>query len=282
MTRLLRPAASLAAVIVLVAACGGTPKASALTDPTAILTAAASTTAAATSLHADVKADGSLSLDVTGTGNALPLSLAGTTANADVDIKGGDARATFALPGVLGLRGEVIAVDGTSYVKTSLTGPLYRTTSLGTGGAAAPSASPDTAKMLEALTTFLARPELAPTKGEDVACGNGTCYTVHIELTPEELAALGADAGAGAALPSALPVPMPDLGDLGVDLTIRVDQATTQLAGLTAVVASGGAAGASASAAPGATAVTVDVTFSKWNEPVTITAPPADQVQSGG
>ena len=48
MTRLLRPAAPLAAVILLLAACGGTPKASALTDPTAILTAAASKTAEAT------------------------------------------------------------------------------------------------------------------------------------------------------------------------------------------------------------------------------------------
>jgi hypothetical protein len=280
MTRLVRTAAPFAAVILLVAACGGTPQASALTDPTAILTASASTTAAATSVHADVKADGNLSLDLTGTGNALPLSLAGTTANADVDIAGGDAHATFALPGVLGLRGELIAVDGTSYVKTSLTGPLYRSTSLGAGGAAAPSASPDTAKMLEALTTFLARPELAPTKGEDVACGNGTCYTVHIELTPEELAALGADAGS-VALPSALPVPMPDLGDLGVDLTVHVDQATTQLAGLTAVISSGGPA-ASASPAAGATSLTVDVTFSKWNESVTVTAPPADQVQPAG
>jgi hypothetical protein len=279
MTSPLRSVVPLAAAILVVAACGGTPTASLLTDPTAILAAAASETAAATSVHADVTADGSLSLDLTGTGNGLPLSLAGTTASADVDIAGGDARATFSLPGVLGLRGELIAVDGTSYVKTTLTGPQYQASALGAGGTASPAASADTAGMLEALTSFLARPELAPTKGDDVACGNSTCYTVHIELTPEELAALGGEAGA-MPLPSTLPVPMPDLGDLGVDLTIRVDQATTRLAGLTAVITPGGPA-ASAGAA-NASAATIDVTFSKWNESLTVTAPPADQVQPAG
>jgi hypothetical protein len=217
---------------------------------------------------------------MTGTGNALPLSLAGSTANADIDIAGGDARATFTLPGVLGLRGELIAVDGTGYLKTSLTGPGYRSVPLGGGAVAAPSASPDTAGMLEGLTTFLARPELAPTKGDDVPCGSTTCYTVNIELTPEELAALTSEAGT-MPLPSALPIPLPDLGALGLDLTIRVEQDTTRLAGLTAVIALGGPA-ASGATASGGSGTTIDVTFSKWNESVTVTAPPADQVQPAG
>ena len=41
-------------------------------------------------------------------------------------------------------------------------------------------------------------------------------------------------------------------------------------------------AGLDASHDGGRDDVTADVTFSKWDEPVTVTAPPADQVQAGG
>ena len=274
MTRNLRLTFVLGTIAVLAIACGGKPAASELTDPTAILQAAATTTAAAKTVHLDVKADGSLALDVLGTGSGTPLQLTGSTATGDVDLKGGDARVTFALPGILGLRGELIAVDGTGYLKTSLTGPQYRSMALGGGAVALPSGSPDTASMLSALSTFLAKPELAPTKGADVACGGTTCYAITISLTPEEIAALSKDAGS-LALPSALPVPMPSLGELGVDLTIQVEKDTTRLAGVKAVIGSGTPA---ASGSTGAGDMTVDVTFSKWDEAVSIAAPPADQV----
>ena len=39
-----------------------------------------------------------------------------------------------------------------------------------------------------------------------------------------------------------------------------------------------GGPAASAATASGGSGTTVDVTFSKWNESVTVTAPPADQV----
>jgi hypothetical protein len=274
MTRNLRLTFVLGTIAVLAVACGGKPAASELTDPTAILQAAATTTAAAKTVHLDVTADGALNLDLMGTGSGTPLQLTGSTATGDVDLKGGDARVTFALPGILGLRGELIAVDGTGYLKTSLTGPQYRSMALGGGAVALPSGSPDTASMLSALSTFLAKPELAPTKGADVECGGTTCYAITISLTPEEIAALSKDTGS-IALPSALPVPMPDLGDLGVDLTIQVEKDTTRLAGVKAVVGSGTPA---ASGSPNAGDMTVNVAFSKWDETVTITAPPADQV----
>ncbi len=277
MTRPTFAVALVATAMFLVAACGGTPTASALTDPTAILEAAAAQAAEATAVHVGATADGALNLDLMGTGSATPLQLTGSTANADVDITGGDARVTFSLPGVLGLRGELIAVDGTAYLKTSLTGPNYRT--IATGGAPAdPSASPDTASMLANLTTFLARPELAPTKGEDVDCGGTTCYTVTIELTPEELAALTAEGGAFS-LPSDLPIDLPDMSGTTVDLTVRVEKDTTRLSGLTAVIGTGTPA---ASGTTTAGDMTVELTFTKWNEAVSVSAPPADQVDPAG
>lgn len=248
----------------LIAACGGGPNAPELTDPTEILTATANLATAARSVHVDLTADGELSLDLTGAGTATPVQLTDTTAAADLDITGGDARVTFAIPGVLGLRGELIAIDGTGYVKSTLTGARYRTVAL---GPAAPGDS--SASMIAGLTDFLKRPGLEPVKGADVACGGGTCYTVTIDLTADELAALGVDT-AQIQIPSGLPIPIPSLAGASVNLTVRVAKDTTRLAGLTAVVKTGDTGEA-----------TVTVTFSKWNDPITVSAPPADQVDGG-
>jgi hypothetical protein len=273
------PAALVAATLslaALVAACGGTPTASPLSDPVAILEAAATNASGATSVRIDVTADGELDLDLMGTGSGAPISLADTTANLQVDIADGAVQGAFALPGVLGLRGEVVVVDDVAYLKTSLTGPLFQATPIdggtpggdtGTGGSPDPSAI---AEMVAGLREALAQPGVDPVKGEDVPCGSSTCYTVSIQLTPEEIAALGAEAG-DIPLPSNLPIPvpgLPELGDQTVDLTARVTTDTNDLAGLTLRLDDG---------AEGV--ITAEVTFSDWDAELTITAPPSDQVQ---
>ncbi|MEO6207485.1 MAG: hypothetical protein ABIP77_05985 [Candidatus Limnocylindrales bacterium] len=268
----LRPSSVVALAIALVAACGGEPAVPELTDPIAILEAAATQAATSQSVHVDIAADGALELDLLGTGSAAPIDLTESTVALDLGIADGTAKATFALPGLLGLRGELIAVDGATYIKTTLTGPLYQKSATtaasdpGTGGSPDPSAI---AEMVGQLRETLERPGVDPVKGEDVACGSATCYTVTIQLTPAELAAL--DLGPGdLGLPGGLPVPVPDLGDQTIDLTIRVDKLTTRLAGLTVAIG-GGATGD----------VTAELTFSKWGDDLTITAPPVDQVSGG-
>lgn len=285
MHRATRPVAALALlaaiVATLVTACGSEPPVPELTDPTEILTAAATTTAAATSVHIDLTADGELSLGVGGA--AAPFTLDETTVNAELDLAAGEWRATFAIPGVLGLRGEVIVVDGTAYAKTTLTGPQYVAVPVGDASAPVdPSASPGTDSALVALSEFLSRSELAPVKGDDVECGGTTCYQVTVRLTVDELAALlGEGAGIEAPIPSGLPIPMPDLsGVAGVDVTVRVEKATTRLAGLT-LVATTGAGDGSAESAGAAATVTAEIRFSNWDEAVSVEAPPADQVQGG-
>jgi hypothetical protein len=273
-----RPAVLVTAALALagvLAACGGTQSAPRLDDPVAVLEAAATNAAGATSVRIDVAADGELALDLTGTGSGAPISLADTTATIQADIADGALKATFALPGVLGLRGELIVVDDAAYVKTSLTGTQYQKTEIpgdtpgggtGTGGSPDPSA---VAQMVEGLRETLAKPGVDPTLGEDVPCGNSTCYTVTINLTPEELAALGADdVDVPTDLP--LPVPLPSLGDQTIDLTFKVTTDTNLLAGLTANVDSGATG-----------TLTADLTFSDWNADLTITAPPASEVQGG-
>lgn len=252
------------ALALALAACAGAPPPSPLTDPDEILAAAARSTADASSVHIDAAIDGSLAIDMTGTGSAAaPIRLANTTAAADLDLADGDARVTFAVPALLGLAGELIVVDGTSYLKSTLTGPLYTRQDVGEELPVDP-ASADPAGMLDGLADFLAQPGVDPQKLDDAECGAATCYAVRIELTPEELAALG---GGAQPIPS-LPVPLPvDVGSAGVDMTLLVDKQTTRLSGIDATVTLADAG-----------EITADVTFSKWDEDLTVTAPPADQV----
>jgi hypothetical protein len=246
----------------LLGACQSAPPA--LTDPREILAAAVTATSAAKTVRIDGSADGTVGLELVGFETPSAVELTGTTFSADLDLARGDARATFSAPGLLGLTGEIIVVDGTTYLKTTLTGALYRTLSNG-GGIPEPSGAAH-ASILEGLTGLLARPELDPVKAEDVACGNATCYRVEIALSPADLAALGVgDLEAPTGPP--IPIPLPDLAAATIDLTVLVAQDTTRLAGITAN-ADLGANGAAA----------IDLTFSKWDEAVTISPPPPDQV----
>lgn len=255
--------ASLAALTV--GACQTAPAQPDLTDPKAILAAAVTSTSAARTVRVDVTAGGTVSLDLLGMGTPSPIELDGTTASADLDLANGDARTTFSAPGLLGLTGELIALDGTSYLKSTLTGALYRV-QLIDSDVPAPSGEVRST-ILKGLTDLLADPRLDPVKGADSPCGNTTCYRVNISLSPEELAALGlGDLQAPTGLP--VPIQIPGLSAASLDLKVLVAKDMTRLTGL----------GVTADLGAGAGVATFDVTFSKWDEPITITAPPADQL----
>jgi hypothetical protein len=249
MRRLLIPLFALA-----LAACQS-PTVELLDDPNEILAAAATTTAAATSVHVDLAADGTISIDPFGTGLGADVDLGDTNAAADIDLTNGELRATFSAPGVLGLAGEVIVADGTAYVKTTLTGPKYRATPVG-----------QTQSPLAGLTELLASANLEPVKGADVPCAGGTCYTVELRFTADDLG--GLLGGGSIQLPASIPIPIPDLSTATADVTIQVEQTTTRLSGITAELDLGDLG-----------TPTITATFSKWNEPVQISPPPADQVE---
>ena len=120
----------------LATACGTTPTstAPALTDPREIVTAALTSTESAKSVHlaATVNGEATVALPIGG-GTGTPLDLTGTTASADIDFVKPAARATFAVKAGLTLNGEIIAVDGKTYVKSTLTGPLYEESAAGAG-----------------------------------------------------------------------------------------------------------------------------------------------------
>ena len=249
-------------------ACQSGPAPSDIADPRQILAAAVTSTSAATTVRVDATAGGKVALDLLGLGTASTVELDGTTASADLDLAGGDARVTFSAPGLLGVTGELIALHGTTYLKSTLTGALYHVSSLGPD---IPTPSGEArASVLKGLTDLLVNPRIQPVKGDDAPCGSSTCYTVTIALSAGDLAALGAG---NAQLPAGLPVPiqLPELDTATVDLTILVAKDTTRLADLKAAVGLG--AGGSA---------TVELTFSKWDEPVSVVAPPPDQLAPAG
>lgn len=255
------PASALVIAAILFAACGG-PSAPPLTDPKEIVTAALTSTEAAKSVHLEVTVGGSMTLALPGAGGGggAPIKLDDTTAAVDLDLAGTAAKATFAAPALFNVTGELIVVGGKAYLKTTLQGAQYELIDLGQN---LPVDQSNTRSLVDNLGDFLLTPGVDPVKGDDVACGSAQCYTVKADLTPEELAALGAGATTG------LPV---DLAGTSLAVTVRVEKDLPHhLAGLTAAVTTGDG-----------NTLTIDTILSRWDGSVSIAAPPADQVKGGG
>jgi hypothetical protein len=132
--RLFKPAFAVVAIVGLVAAgCGGssgTPGPTApppISDPNEIITRSVTDVADATSLHFRADVSGKVNMSSLGSDSGLSgsIDLAGTYAEGDVDIQNQAADLKFGLPGLLGLSGRVIIVDGYMYMQMSLQGDKY-------------------------------------------------------------------------------------------------------------------------------------------------------------
>lgn len=164
-------------------------------------------------------------------------------------------KATFKVPALLNLTGELIQIGQTSYVKTSLTGDQYQKQE---SSDVPIDEATDPAESLDELQQFLDQPGVSPTKVADAKCGdNKDCYQVEIDLTSDELAALASEA----------PEMGAELGDANVKMTFGVEKDSLRMSKLVVSVNAGDT---------GALDVTVDLT--KWDENVSISEPPADQV----
>lgn len=256
--RRLRLGALTMVVAIALGACSSAP---ALSDPTEILTKAIEALQNAKTVHLAVTVDGQFMLDLTGQGGGS-MDFTGTTLAGDLDITNTRAKVTFAVPALLGLTGEVIAVDGASYVKTSLTGALYQK-SEGTDALPVDPTDPDAT--IAEIKSFLKKPEVSPTKGDDVDCDGKKCYSITIELTDAELAALESASPDTSADPNSSANP-----DTTINLTILVEKDSVRLHRVTAVVTSGTTGN-----------VTAVLAFTDWDKAVTIEAPPDDQVTEG-
>lgn len=253
----------LVGVAFLVGACGSSLPA--LSDPLEIIDAGLASTEAARTVHLEVTVDGEIKIALPGGAAAgTTIKLGGTAASADVDLAGGKAHATFAAPGLLILSGEAIQIAETSYIRTSLGGPLFEVVE---ATDALPVDPTDASGIFDDIGEFLRSAGLDPVKGDDVECGGKSCYTVVIELSAAELEALGGAAPLPA-LPDGLPALPIDLDGIGITATVRVEKETHRLAGIGLVISLGDTG-----------SLTMDVSASNWDQPMDISPPPADQIK---
>ena len=247
-------AATSAVLALVVAACG--PSAPALTDPVEILQAGAASLGEMKTVHLRGLVEGELPLDLGGAGGGAPLPLDGTSIDGDIDVVNNALAVELLAPALLNLRVNLIAVDGSAYLKAPIiTGDSWvrQPSEGGIGG--------DPGAALEGLAAFLARPELEPEKLPDTRCAGTDCYSVRFTVPAEELRdALGSLGGSIPGLSGDA------VGDVTVTVGVRKDD--LRLATLDLEVPAGGT-----------TPLTINLELSKVNEPVAIEAPPADQVK---
>ena len=249
------PAVVAFVVAFVLAACNSAPAAPALTDPNEILTKSLTAMGDVKSFHLEMAVTGTINADIMGTGSPASITLDATSADADVDVANRRARANFVLTAPFTITGQLIQIDNTSYTKVSALGDKY------TKSESVPDDLPvdtDPAEALAKLGEFLDRPEIAPIKADDARCGDKDCYVVEIDLTAAEIAAMA----------SSLPEQLDALGDGAFKLEISVQKDTLRLGRLLVGLAAGDM---------GSLQLTVD--FSRYDEAVTIEAPPADQVE---
>ncbi len=248
-----------ASALVVLGACSSTPSAPALTDPKEILTKAVENVQAAKSVHFRADVSGNLSLGGTGSASAsgAGLDLAGTTIEGDIDIAGGNAKATISAPGLFGLTGDAIVIGPDTYLRLSLLGDKYQKS---TNAAADPlGALSDPKKTIADLRTALDALPTPPVKQPDEKCGDKDCYRVTIPVPNTDVGgALGGALGGGSAAPS-----VSGSGTADVWVT-KDDLRPAKLA----ISADGGSQGN----------LTVTIEFTSWDAPVSIAAPPADEV----
>lgn len=243
------PALLVAAAIAFGACSGST---TALSDPGEILTKAVETLQKARSIHLQATVDGTLKLDISGSGSASDIALTGTRLDADVDIENANLSLDLAVPAMLGMTAQVIVVGTDSYTKTSFTGEKFQKGS--TADAGIPVDTTDPAQSLKDLQDWLKKPEVDPRKLADASCGSKTCYQVEIDLSADDLKALAPEAsGVGAG---------------SVVVTVLVERDTLRPASIVMKVT-----------AADLGELTVTLTLSKWDEALDIKAPPADQIQ---
>lgn len=249
-----RLAPILVLMLVVLAAC---KSAATITDPTDIITQGLTATSSLKAFHVSLALDGSVTMP----GSPAKIDLGATSLEADVDIGGKQARLTFAIPAFLSLTGDVLLIGKDLWVKTSMGGDKYSHMSSDiTGASLKPSASLDTASMVQDVKDFLAKDGVETKKLADVACGDRQCYQISISIP----SSLMKDAGAVASMdPSTI------FGDALV-LNLLFDRDKLWLTAVSTDVAS---------ATMGTFSVTLK--FSNFDEAVNLSPPPDAQVTEG-
>jgi hypothetical protein len=256
----------------LAAACGAppSPAAATLSDPKEIVTRSITGFQSVRTVHVAATLDGSVNAAALGSlsggsmsGLTGTIKLNGSTLSGDVDISNRAAHLTATVPNLLGLTLDYILVDGYLYGKVSLGSEKYTRTRASTilPAGAEPSASLDLAGAIGTFGATLDQAGVTATlAGRDKVDGRDS-YHVDIKVPNDKanqaLSSIGSSALAGLSVDS-----------LSIGYWVYVD--TLQPA-RTQVSASSASLGH----------LDVTVTLTRYDLPVTVTAPPDSQVQPG-
>jgi hypothetical protein len=261
---MIRRLAACVALIALVAgACGNnTPV---LTDPKDIVARSVGTLQTMKSFHLHATISGTIKIDLLGTGNAIPVDLKGTTADADVDFTNGKAKATLSAQSLF-LNADLVYVGTDAYYKVSLLGPKFKKLALADllnliPGAPMPSPSTalpsvDPSAVVQSLRDSLGKLTVPPVKEADEKIGDQDCYKVTIKLTQADLAV------ASPSLPPGVSAPF------NATIGVWVRKSDLRPAQVSAAIDAGDSGN-----------VTLTLVLSNIDAPVVIDPPPADQVE---
>ena len=249
MLRRLAPGLFVAALAL--AACTGAP---AISDPEQIITQGVEATSALNSFHMALAVDGTFSMPEGGGSFALD----GTTLDGAFNLESKAAQLSFAVPAFLGLTGDVIVIGTDTYVRTSMTGETWSKSATSSGDPMSEAMDPDAA--LQQVRDFLDKDGVEAQKLDDVECGDRTCYAVKLTIPSELLAEAGDQVDMS---------PSEVLGEALV-LNLRFDREKLWLTEVSTSVESESVGSFSAT-----------LTFSGFDEAVTVSPPPADQVTEG-
>jgi hypothetical protein len=206
------------------------------------------------SVHFVLALDGEVSVDEMGGG---AMSLDGTQLEGAIAMDGSAAQLSFEVPAFLGLAGEMRLVDGATFLKTSMTGPLWVRSEVPEDADDPIAQAADPQQALAELDEFLAQDGVALEKLDDGECGDDTCYRLQLDIDGSVLADA---AGEGAeAVGSAL--------DEGLSLVLLVDTETLHWRGVSTSFED-----------PEMGSLTLNLTFDGYGDPVEVEAPPEDEV----
>jgi hypothetical protein len=251
------------------AGCGSaaaTPAPSLLSDPNEIVTTSVGRFGAATSVHVDGTLSGSVNAASLGplTGGAMAglsgaVKLDGSSMSGDVDLARQALHFSAAFPRLFATTADVVVVDGFVYTKVNLLGDKYTRTR---PAISVPSASPLPGKGWDVGAVFTlvrdASGATATLLGREVIDG-GDAYHLVLTVPPATLNAELATLAGG-------PVSGVTVDTASIDYWVSV--ATVRPAKLEIRVSTASLG-----------SIDATLTLSKYDQAVTITAPPAGQVQ---
>ncbi len=237
--------------VLTVAGCGSS--AGPLSDPEDILQAGVRSMSELKTVHLDAELVGSIPLDMGPGDGGDPIDLSGASLEADIDLEDAAAAMTIALPMLLGLKAEMIAVDDATYTRISFLSDKYQRSEM-TDTEGPEGALQDPGKTLEDILGAIDDLETPPERLDDERCGEEDCYRVRVSLAGADLDELESAA--------------PGIGSDGT-VEVWVRKRDHRIARL------------DLRGSDDADTLSVTVTFSDYDQPLDITAPPPDQIEGG-